>query len=486
MNAVWMWSLALGAIAVGGKPAKVGPYKKHFFRTKVDHFGFHNNDTFEMRYAVADQFWDRSKGPIFFYTGNEFFMENFIENTGLMWEWAPEMKALIIFAEHRFYGKSMPFGQESLTGLPQLGYLSAEQALADYADLLIHLRGTLPGAANRPVVAFGGSYGGMLAAWMRMKYPHLVTAALSSSAPLLMFPGLSPCSAFNQAITNAFDQEGPLCAKAVRKSWSIIEAKFSLEESVKALRDKFKLCQDLHVGDYIKLRDWLHDVYMVLAMLNYVDASTLLMPLPARPVREACKFLQRSFASDDALVDAVAKTVNLFFNGTGTRACNDIDIFHAYQTSWRFQECTELTMPTCSDGVTDMFYPQVWNSTKFAQECERKFGVRPDFYHGVMTFGGRNIGSASNIIFSQGDLDPWSAVGFREPLSDNLPVILISGAAHHSDLRFSTDSDPASLRAARQLEKAHVLRWLEKAALADAKDIIVRTAREHPLFNHFF
>ncbi|XP_049514768.1 lysosomal Pro-X carboxypeptidase [Dermacentor silvarum] len=486
MNAVCAWSALITTIVVTSSGAKVGPYKEHVFRTKIDHFGFHNNETFEIRYAVADQFWDAKRGPIFFYAGNEFFMESFIENTGLMWEWAPEMKALIIFVEHRFYGKSMPFDQESSKRLPYLGYLTTEQALADYADLLIHIKGTLPGAANCPVVAFGGSYGGMLAAWMRMKYPHLVTASLSSSAPLLMFPGLSPCSAFNRAITYAYGQEGPLCAKTVRKSWAIIESKFSSDESVKALRNKFKLCQELRTTDYVKLRDWLHDVYMVLAMLNYVDASTLLTPLPANPVKEACKFLQSSFASDEAIVDAVAKTVNLYFNGTGERSCNDIDIFHVNQTSWRFQECTELTMPTCSDGITDMFYPQVWNSTKFAQGCERKFAVRPDFYRGVMSFGGKNVGSASNIIFSHGDLDPWSSVGIRDSPSDSLPVIMISGAAHHSDLRFSTDSDPVALKAARELEKAHVLRWLAQAALADAKDRIANAVHERPLLKYFF
>ncbi|KAH6941280.1 hypothetical protein HPB50_015469 [Hyalomma asiaticum] len=453
---------------------------------RVDHFGFHNNQTFEMRYAVAEQFWDRKSGPIFFYAGNEFFIENFIESTGLIWEWAPEMKALIIFAEHRFYGKSMPFGEQSLKGLPYLGYLTAEQAMADYADLLIHIKGTLPGAANCPVVAFGGSYGGMLAAWMRMKYPHLVTAALSSSAPLLMFPGLTPCSAFNQAITRAFDQEGPLCSRTIRKSWAIIESKFSSEESVKALRKKFKLCEELRSTDYLKLRDYLHDVYMVLAMLNYADASSLLTPLPANPVRVSCKFLQSSFANDEAIVEAAAKTVNLYFNGTGTLPCNDIDIFYRHQTSWRFQECTELTMPTCSDGVTDMFYPELWNSTKFAQTCERKFGVRPDFYRGVMSFGGKNLGPASNIVFSQGDLDPWASVGIRDSPSEDLPVILISGAAHHSDLRFSADNDSVSLRAARELEKAHILRWLEKAAIADAKDRIASALHERPLLKYFF
>lgn len=66
-----------------------------------------------------------------------------------------------------------------------LVYLSSEQALADLAEFITNIRKKLEIPPNAKWVAFGGSYPGSLAAWLRMKYPHLVHAAVSSSGPLL-------------------------------------------------------------------------------------------------------------------------------------------------------------------------------------------------------------------------------------------------------------------------------------------------------------
>ena len=113
----------------------------------------------------------------------------YLNNTGLMWESAEEFGALLIFAEHRYYGESRPYSGTELRHNMQ--YLTAEQAMADYAELLRELKSELH-AEDSAVIGFGGSYGGMLAAWMRMKYPHVLAGAVAASAPIWAFPGEDP------------------------------------------------------------------------------------------------------------------------------------------------------------------------------------------------------------------------------------------------------------------------------------------------------
>ena len=93
----------------------------------------------------------------------------YLNATGLMWENAAEFGAMLIFAEHRYYGESLPFGKHTYK---HMAWLSSEQALADYASLLFDFKRE-EGLEEVPVIGFGGSYGGMLATWGRQKYPHV-------------------------------------------------------------------------------------------------------------------------------------------------------------------------------------------------------------------------------------------------------------------------------------------------------------------------
>ena len=72
-----------------------------------------------------------------------------------MWESAPAFGALLVFAEHRYYGQSKPYGK---TLRQHMQFLTSEQAMADYAQLVMELKEEY-GAQDSAVIGFGGSYG---------------------------------------------------------------------------------------------------------------------------------------------------------------------------------------------------------------------------------------------------------------------------------------------------------------------------------------
>jgi len=82
------------------------------------------------------------------------------------------MGALIVYAEHRYFGDSMPFSKDQAYKSPYNSFLTVDNTLSDYVELVNQIKKDYQ-ADDKAVIAFGGSYGGMLAAWSRMRYPNV-------------------------------------------------------------------------------------------------------------------------------------------------------------------------------------------------------------------------------------------------------------------------------------------------------------------------
>jgi len=320
----------------------------HFYAQPLDHFSAARKNTLMQRYCVYEGYdighnsratgnGDdmTSENPIFFYTGNESPIDEYVNNTGLVWELAakPHFNALVVFAEHRFEGESLPsnFGAEDGGGCFE--YLTTSQALHDFISLISYLNPD----NKRPVIAFGGSYGGMLSAWLRMKYPSSVAGSIAASAPIFGFPktmsgDITITKHGNidaqggddyEAVTNpnqgtmdgAFhivgngiklelpDSTGEVstaknhCYNNLLATWPLIQYYGRSKEGRKVLTREFDLCQPLRdENDVSMLLDWAQSPWFNLAEGDYPYDSSYIPyalgeghhNLPAWPLQKAC------------------------------------------------------------------------------------------------------------------------------------------------------------------------------------------------------
>lgn len=446
------------------QPKSKIPFKTHFFPQILDHFTFQPKSykIFYQKYLSNDHYWKKG-GPIFVYTGNEGDIEWFAANTGFLLDIAPKFQALLIFIEHRFYGESLPFGNDSYKSAKTLGYLNSQQALADFAVLIRSLKQNLSSEAS-PVVVFGGSYGGMLAAWFRLKYPHIAIGALSSSAPILQFDDITPWSSFYDAVSQDFKDASLNCYKVIKGSWSQLEA-FSTQKGLAKLSKIFRACKNLH--SIYSARDWLWSAFVYTAMVNYPTEANFMKPLPGYPVQEMCKIIDRFPPGATKLSRAFA-AASLYYNYTHTEKCFNIE--HETDShglhGWDWQACTEMVMPMTLSNES-MFPPSDYDYKEFADDCMNKYGVKPRPHWITTEFGGSRVEmvlkrSGGNIIFSNGMQDPWSRGSVLKNISASIIALVTKKGAHHVDFRFATKDDPDWLVEQRRQEVEIIQGWIDE------------------------
>ena len=470
-----------------------------YFSQPLDHFDFTEDRVWNERYFVYEKHY-KPGGPILFYCGNEANVELYVNATGLMWERAAELNAYLVFAEHRYYGESLPVGPIlPNASAASLKYLSMEQALADYAKLIYSLKSNMifGSGVDVPVVALGGSYGGMLAAWLRFHYPNAVAGAIAASAPVRAFDGLGAIlpsgtvepftdgHQFWQVVTaDASVHPGGCvagCVDGVRATWPAIRAKGEEAGGLKWLSEAFKLCGGglKSASDVELLINWILNVFDTLAMGNFPYPSNYLIyqqtedpsiTLPAWPMRSACKpFDGVDVNATDDLIKRMALSVGTLYNASRRETC-----YHAVDpyvgSIWDWQWCTERQPQETYFSITgesDMFWSRPMDRKAIEAHCMKSYGVkgRPFWIAESAAIGGRKgkgPAGTSNIVFSNGQFDPWRSGGVLSELGDGITAVDIEGGAHHLDLFFSNAADPPSVVEAREKEIAAIKEWVAR------------------------
>ncbi|KAF7823313.1 lysosomal Pro-X carboxypeptidase-like [Senna tora] len=312
-----------------------------YYTQRLDHFNYRPDSytTFQQRYMMDFKYWGgpKANAPIFAYLGAEAPVDQDMNFVGFLRENAPQFNALIVYIEHRFYGKSIPFGsmKDAMENASTRGYFNSAQAIADYADVLLHIKQRFS-AHNSPIIVIGGSYGGMLASWFRLKYPHIALGALASSAPILYFNGVAPQAGYYYIVTKDF--------------------KHSYE-----------------------VKEYLDKVITEAAQYNEP---------PMYPVSTMCEAIDASNNSD---------TLGQIFEGVvaykGKKPCYDMDEYNLpSQTNigWSWQACSEMVMPIGHERNDSMFPAAPFNMKSFVDDCMSYYGVLPQ-PHWVTTYYGGHV-----------------------------------------------------------------------------------------------
>ncbi|GER55613.1 serine carboxypeptidase S28 family protein [Striga asiatica] len=336
------------------------------------------------------------------------------------------------------------------------GYFNSAQALADFAEILLHIKKSLS-ANDSPILVVGGSYGGMLAAWFRLKYPHVTIGALASSAPILYFDNITRQDAYYSIVTKDFKEASENCYLTIKKSWAEIDRVASRHNGLTILSRRFNTCSQLNHS--YELTQFLEDMY--------VSASQYDAP-PEYPVSMVCKGIDKTSSKKTDTLGRIFAGIVSFL---GNQTCVDT-VGHYTKTAldsqlgYAWQSCSEMVMPI-GGGANDYLFPVApFDINEYNEYCKSQYGVSPRPHWITTYYGGQGIKFVlnrfgSNIIFSNGRRDPWSGGGVLEDLSESLVAITTQNGSHCLDLQPATKEDPEWLIAQRKKELEIMNGWLK-------------------------
>ncbi|XP_025832055.1 uncharacterized protein LOC108744318 [Agrilus planipennis] len=414
---------------------------------RVDHFNPADNRTWEMRYIQNNAFFEEG-GPIFVFIGGEWAISTGWVRSGIFFNLAQLHNATLFYTEHRFYGNSFPM--DDLT-TDSLKYLSADQALADLMYFIEYQKQNTPGLQNSTVVVAGSSYAGTLATWARIKYPHIVDIAYSSSGPL---HAKADFTEYFEVVEETLRLASPTCPALIRRAMSEIVELLETPEGSANVSELFRTCAFVN-GSVEPDRSYF------LSTVASPFATAVQYAVPG-DLNAVCAYLEAEEGSDiEKLAAYVAPT-------SGCTASYDyfVEYYSATQIGsgvtrqWLYQTCTEYgwyqTQAFGDTFTVDLYYQicndiygEVFGSSTLSTGIQR-----------TNLFYGSIEPEVTRLITCHGTGDPWHKMGLLNDLSENVVTIVVNGTSHSADLYSIRASDSEEMVQAKNRIMDTISAWI--------------------------
>jgi serine protease 16 len=378
-----------------------------------------------------------------------------------MVELAPKHNALMLALEHRYYGPSNPFGDFATENLK---WLNTEQALGDLAYFvsMINDQYKLTGA-NR-WVTWGGSYPGMVAALARLRYPHLIYASVSSSAPLqatLDMTGYNDVVGEAMAAVSVGGSEA--CLNTVVEGHQEVGKQLATKTGRRYLEDLFNICIPGMLENTKNQEQFAGMGVVYLPAQSNDPACTT----PYCDIGSICKLL-----TDTTIGTPIERLATL--SKAQNPACKlpsydaVVEFYSSPKNpdrSWLYQTCTEWGFyQTCNTGSKCPYTQGLHTVDTDLDLCQKAFSVSADtvkaqIANTLSIYGGVNIQS-SRILSTNGEIDPWHANSVLVAPNSAEPAQYVIGASHHFWTHPSLPTDSDEVNKAREVIWNQVSAWL--------------------------
>ena len=252
-------------------------------------------------------------------------------------------------------------------------FLTIEQAIADFSTFVVALKQRYK-TESSPVIAFGGSYGGVLSLFARLKQPNVFAGALASSAPPLK-KKLRSSNDFNVIVTQAYGNVSSHCPNIVRGAWKELQQLSTSSNGRAKIAVDLQLCSVPQSAEQaMSLYGWLTAALETMVQYGYPYPTHFDNPVPAFPFKVTCLAMLQSKQHHVSNLRAIRAAAQTYYNYTGQAGkCFAVDLNKNYNSkqlqtfvgaslsAWGYQTCTEVFQPIPSNGITDFYLPYTPN-----------------------------------------------------------------------------------------------------------------------------